>query len=301
MHCPTALRTLLLLAALLASAPSVKAQLKVFPSGNTTVGLLNANTARLYVHGTSSTASVLAAVYAGPAGAYNVAAVAGSSVPQMGYGVGGDFSGGNTGVRGVAVGYSSSISQQGVYGWAGGLGASYGVFGAAGGDEIGTFEAGILGYAENGYAGYFAGSVVVSGTLTQSSDRRIKKDVVQIDPNESLGLVLRLRPSSYAYLDEKAGGLAAAPSGVHYGLIAQEVEEVLPSLVSEQVHPVRSPGAANEGGARGATFSDVTRLKGVNYVELVPLLIAAVQAQQAQIDELRAALVAAGIRVPERR
>jgi trimeric autotransporter adhesin len=55
-------------------------------------------------------------------------------------------------------------------------------------------------------------------------------------------------------------------STLHYGLIAQEVEQVLPTLVT------RNP----EG------------LKLVSYMELVPILLEGMKAQQTQIDELRA-------------
>jgi hypothetical protein len=53
----------------------------------------------------------------------------------------------------------------------------------------------------------------------------------------------------------------------HLGLIAQEVEAVFPEIVSE---------------------SSITGMKGVNYVELIPVLVKAIQEQQSQIEILKA-------------
>ena len=54
---------------------------------------------------------------------------------------------------------------------------------------------------------------------------------------------------------------------LHLGLIAQEVEAVFPEIVSE---------------------SSITGMKGVNYVELIPVLVKAIQEQQSQIEILKA-------------
>ena len=64
------------------------------------------------------------------------------------------------------------------------------------------------------------------------------------------------------YLDE------GEDKRTHYGMIAQEVKEVLPELVSE----------------------DAAGYLSVNYIELIPLLIQAVKEQQSQIQELQNAL-----------
>ena len=58
------------------------------------------------------------------------------------------------------------------------------------------------------------------------------------------------------------------PRGEHFGVIAQEVDEVLPQVVSE------SP----------------TGEKAVAYTEIIPVLIEAIKAQQEQIEALKARL-----------
>ena len=59
----------------------------------------------------------------------------------------------------------------------------------------------------------------------------------------------------------------------HYGLIAQEVEEQYPLLVSE-IDDVLDDDAD-------------TKIKTVNYMELIPLMISKMQKMQYEIDELK--------------
>ena len=147
---------------------------------------------------------------------------------------------------------------------------AYGVYGSTG-------ASGPLGGTR--YAGYFAGNVYVTGTLTQASDAALKTDVRPLADalgGGALPRVLALRPSAYRFTaDERYAGLNL-PEGEHYGLVAQEVAEVLPALVREGVHPAGDDG------------SEGLRYRAVDYVSLVPVLVQALQEQQAQIEALRA-------------
>jgi hypothetical protein len=70
-------------------------------------------------------------------------------------------------------------------------------------------------------------------------------------------------------------------SGRHYGLIAQEVEQVFPELVSSNTHPSTAE-------SRDEKSSDPPiEYKGVNYSELIPILIEAIKEQQQEIEELK--------------
>ena len=95
----------------------------------------------------------------------------------------------------------------------------------------------------------------------QGSDLRLKDDVQ--DLGYGLREVLRLRPVSYRWKDATLG----RPT---LGLIAQEVQPILPELV-----------------ARG---QDEAGLLSLNYTGLVPVLIRAVQEQQDTIVAQQAAL-----------
>jgi hypothetical protein len=85
------------------------------------------------------------------------------------------------------------------------------------------------------------GNLIVQGTFTNSSDRRLKENIKNISENDK-DKVLQLVPKTYNMINEKQK---------RYGLIAQEVEELYPELVSE----------------------DDKGMKSLNYIELIPLLL----------------------------
>ena len=96
---------------------------------------------------------------------------------------------------------------------------------------------------------------------TGGSDINLKKSVKPI--KGSLKNVLNLRPVVWKWRQEEAG------RGIQYGFIAQEVEVVLPDLVSEE------------------KWIDGTMRKFLAADKITPLLVAALQEQQKQIDGLR--------------
>lgn len=67
---------------------------------------------------------------------------------------------------------------------------------------------------------------------------------------------------------------------MQYGLIAQEVEEVLPSLVLA----TKRPGQLD---STGAVVEEALDFKAMNYLGLVPVLIAAMQEQQLEMESMR--------------
>ena len=60
--------------------------------------------------------------------------------------------------------------------------------------------------------------------IYNSSDRRIKKDIVDVDDASALDILRLLKPKKYKYIDEKKMGT----NELVWGFIAQEVREVLP-------------------------------------------------------------------------
>lgn len=113
------------------------------------------------------------------------------------------------------------------------------------------------------YVGNLTG--VSSGVITDGngnlvrglSDGRFKKDIVTVD--RALEKVLKLRGVYYTYKDTARWG-----AGRQIGFIAQEVEKVVPEVVSD-----------------GAEY------KSVNYQYLTALLAEAMKDQQNQIEELK--------------
>jgi hypothetical protein len=87
---------------------------------------------------------------------------------------------------------------------------------------------------------------------------------------------MQLNPKSYLFRsDDPAYKSMNLATGLHYGFIAQELEIVLPSVVSNNVHI--TPDAPEK----------AVEFKSVNYTELIPILTQAIQEQQAQIELLK--------------
>jgi hypothetical protein len=110
----------------------------------------------------------------------------------------------------------------------------------------------------------YNGNFTASGNVTAYSDRRLKENVETI--SNAISLVQRLRGVTFDWIADKKHS---------YGLIAQEVEEVIPELVHE------SENGTAEGDIK-------TIIKSVDYSKIVSVLIEAIKEQQKQIDELKA-------------
>ena len=124
------------------------------------------------------------------------------------------------------------------------------------------------------YAGYFWGNTKVIGTLTctsltQTSDA-ITKNNVQYLREDIGGKISQLKPISFYYnLDDRLFNVAEiespAAKQMHYGFIAQELQDVLPNIV----------------------YMGQDSVLSINYIELIPLLVQVVQTQQQQIENLQ--------------
>lgn len=188
----------------------------------------------------------------------------------------GEFGKVNYGVHGLSsAGSADSTKNYAIAGRASGPGLNYGVYGSA------------WNGVEN-YAGFFDGTVQIngnttvtgqlvvdgniehSGSITQTSDGRLKKNIQTL--NNALENTLKLRGVSYTWLDETKS------QKNQIGVIAQEVEVVYPEFVR----------------------TDDDGMKSVNYAQMTAVLIEAVkelnkkiealetenQTLQAQVDEI---------------
>jgi hypothetical protein len=109
---------------------------------------------------------------------------------------------------------------------------------------------------------YVNGDLHVAAVIYNDSDERIKDEIKQIDRNMYDNL-LKLSPKKYSFKND-------TNKKEHYGFIAQDVEKVYPSLVTcEKI--------GNEDG-----------MKSVNYIELIPFLVAKIQDLQQEVDLLKA-------------
>ena len=98
----------------------------------------------------------------------------------------------------------------------------------------------------------------VAGTITETSMRESKINIENIE--NILPAVLQMQGVKFDWKDDKYG------SDNNYGLIAEDVDKILPNLVSHD----------NEGKARG-----------IQYTKLTAVLLEAIKEQQEQINDLK--------------
>ncbi len=137
------------------------------------------------------------------------------------------------------------------------------------------------------YAGYFDGNVYSTGSY-QSSDKILKQNIR--DFTSAMGIINKLHPTQYEFRQDGNYKLMMLPAGSHYGLIAQDVEKVLPNLIKEtEFDPAMAkphkPGEKNI--TKDSAKSDVINFKALNYTELIPIMIKGMQELSSQNDSLK--------------
>jgi hypothetical protein len=107
------------------------------------------------------------------------------------------------------------------------------------------------------------------------TDAAIKTNVSPIE--NPLKLVRSMQPLSFEYNTSQYRHLKL-PSGTRYGFIAEDFQRVMPGLVYNKPYTY----LAGKNSTRNAT------IKGIDMESLIPVLIASIKEQQAQIDQLKA-------------
>jgi hypothetical protein len=106
-----------------------------------------------------------------------------------------------------------------------------------------------------------AGDIFVDGSLCAVSDVSYKKNIKLLNNNVS-DKIMKLKPKIYELKNDTT-------SQLHYGFIAQEVEDVYPELVYNKPD------------------QKYNNIKSLNYLEIIPLLVNKIQNMQREIDELK--------------
>lgn len=211
-------------------------------------------------------------------------------------------SGPGYGVYGYTAGGSGSdpFYPSGVYGYNGSTGYGVGGYCASGSGVFGYSAnyVGVWGSTGNSssYAGFFAGNVFSTGSYL-GSDQKLKQNIQ--DFTSAMDIINQLHPKKYDYRQDGTYKLMNLPKGTHFGLIAQDVEKVLPNLVKESKFEsayATPAGKVNTDGKlapQAAGKSETIDFKAVNYMELIPIMIKGMQelkstvdAQQQKIQEL---------------
>ncbi len=240
---------------------------------------------------TSGTVSIPAQLYVTDVGSYTASfnnnsgqqsytAVEASAAAVAGMGIGISAEGGGTGVYAIAnmggSGHRYGMEARGQNG----TGNNYGLYASANGGNV-TY--GVYSTASGGntnWAGYFSGSLYSTGTY-QGSDRKLKNDILPL--SNAISLIKALKPSTYTYKTAEFNQMEL-PEGTQFGLIADEVKTVFPSMVRQVVQPAMYE---NDDTRSGKILSDEVSFEAVNYAAMIPVLIAAMQEQQEIIEELQ--------------
>jgi hypothetical protein len=103
-------------------------------------------------------------------------------------------------------------------------------------------------------------------SISCPSDKRIKKDIQALDAAHGLSAIVKLIPVSFRWKNPSAA------QDTQYGLIAQEVQKILPDLVTN---------------TKMSTKDTPDGLLKVNYEGIIPVLIRSVQELNSTNDNLR--------------
>ena len=165
---------------------------------------------------------------------------------------------------GIDTKAQNATTNYGTYSFASGGTNAYGIYASA------------TGASTANWAGYFCGDVHATGDITWDSDVMLKDNIQDID--NALDIISNLQPKTFTFKTSYYIPMNL-PNGLHYGLIAQDVESILPEVVSEVIHPAKYDSLGN-------IIYDKIEYKGLNYTAFIPILIQGMKEQQILIDSL---------------
>ena len=100
--------------------------------------------------------------------------------------------------------------------------------------------------------------LIVTGSIYNTSDKRLKKNIETIN-NDSIDELFTINPISFCYKNDST-------NKKHYGVLAQDIEKVFPELVDN---------------------NNISGYKSVNYQELIPIILSKMKKMQDEINELK--------------
>ena len=132
-------------------------------------------------------------------------------------------------------------------------------------------------------AAYFDGDVLINGVGTINggswltpSDQMFKTNIDTI--TNAMSIIKDLKPKQYYYDTTNVYGMRFSGKK-QYGLVAQEVETVLPELVGKSHQNAKTDASGN-------VITQATDYKTVNYNALFGIMLKGMQEQQSKIDSL---------------
>ncbi len=153
--------------------------------------------------------------------------------------------------------------------------AAYGAYGKASGGSLNYGVYGTVSGSGTKYGVYCNGNFGGTGTNLYTSDKKLKKNIKPL--NNVLDKLMQLKPAYYDFRVGEFGAMNLA-EGKHFGFIAQEVKNVFPELVSNQSFPPQYNDKQEK-------IAEAIDYLGMNYTELIPVIIEGMQEQQQTIQQ----------------
>jgi hypothetical protein len=123
----------------------------------------------------------------------------------------------------------------------------------------------------DGDAIYADGNISYTGELIHVVDNKFLENIRPM--NDALTQITSLKVRAYQFTADPQYSELNFPAGTKYGFVSQELKNVIPELVSKNALQ---------------SAENTIEYEGVNYVELIPILVKAVQEQQEIIEQLQA-------------
>lgn len=144
---------------------------------------------------------------------------------------------------------------------------------------IGTTTPGTYKLYVNGTS-YFNGNGTYNGTWL-ASDQQLKTNIDSL--NNALSIINQLKPSSYFFDTTNVYGMNFS-NQKQYGLIAQDVEQLLPELISNTTKPATYDTA-------GVLLTPALTYKVLNYNAFTAIMLQGIKEQSSKIDSLSEGLL----------
>jgi Chaperone of endosialidase/Secretion system C-terminal sorting domain len=133
----------------------------------------------------------------------------------------------------------------------------------------------------NSWALYANGKTFTPGAAWTASDARLKTNIA--DVKSALGIVRNLHAKTYSFRKDGQYQHTGLPAGNQIGFLAQDIEKVLPELVTDA--PLFFTDTQD-----GRSNPRSENIKAINYTGLIPVLTQAINELKDEVDALRAEL-----------
>jgi hypothetical protein len=160
-----------------------------------------------------------------------------------------------------ARGWYGQSSNYGIYAFGYGGTTSYGIYAASGGASV------------NNWSVYASGNTYTTGGSWTSSDERVKKGISSFDG--AISKIGQLAVKTYHFDIDKYPTMNFSDRK-QYGIMAQNLEKVFPEMVMDSEHELLDKN--------GEPTEETINIKGVNYDQLIPVTVKAIQEQQEIIE-----------------